>query len=278
MTTTPIDCSHCGLPVPAGLVEPQSEHQFCCSGCRLAFDVIQGSGLDQFYRIKERVDEPGRPAASSGRRYQEFDDPSFMSLYGRTTSEGLTTIELYLEGVHCAACVWLVEKTPVVIPGVAECRLDIGRSLATVVWNPDTTRLSDVARFLDSIGYPCHPFRGVEAREIELRADRSFLVRIAVAGAVAGNIMLLAFALYGGAFHGIEARYEQLFRWVSMVLSLPSVLWCANVFYRGAWGSLKTRTLHMDVPISVGILAGFGWGASTPSAAGAKSISIRSRC
>lgn len=260
MSNKTLECDHCGLPVPAGLVEPGAERQFCCSGCRLAFDVIQDSGLDQFYRIRERVDEPGRPAASSGRRYQEFDDASFVSLYGRTTSDGLATIDLYLEGVHCAACVWLVERTPIVISGVAECRLDIGRSLATVVWNPDTTKLSEVARFLDSIGYPCHPFRGAATREIERRADRGFLIRIAVAGAVAGNIMLLAFALYGGAFHGIETEYEQLFRWVSMVLSLPSVFWCANIFYRGAWGSLRTRTLHMDVPISVGILAGFGWG------------------
>jgi len=255
-----IECDHCGLPVPAGLVDPEAERQFCCGGCRVAFDVIQGAGLDRYYRIRERVDEPGRPATSSGRRYQEFDDPSFLELYGRQTPEGLATVDLYLEGVHCAACVWLVERTPIVIPGVSDCRLDIGRSQATVVWNPETTSLSQVARFLDSIGYPCYPFRGVTSREIERRADRAFLIRIAVAGAVAGNIMLLAFALYGGAFHGMETEYEQLFRWVSMVLSLPSVLWCAAVFYRGAWGSLRTRTLHMDVPISVGILAGFTWG------------------
>jgi Cu2+-exporting ATPase len=241
-------------------VDPESENQFCCGGCRVAHEVIRGAGLEQYYRIRERVDEPGRPAATSGRRYQEFDDPTFLELYGQRADDGLATVDLYLEGVHCAACVWLVERTPVVIPGVAECRLDIGRSLATVVWNPEAAPLSEVARFLDSIGYPSYPFRGAESREIERRADRSFLIRIAVAGAVAGNIMLLAFALYGGYFHGIQDRYEQLFRWVSMALSLPAVLWCAAVFYRGAWGSVRTRVLHMDVPITVGILTGFSWG------------------
>jgi Cu2+-exporting ATPase len=86
------------------------------------------------------------------------------------------------------------------------------------------------------------------------------LIRIAVAGAAAGNIMLLAFALYGGYFSGIEPEFHRLFRWTSMVLSLPAVLWCAAMFYRGAWGSFRTRRLHMDVPITVGILAGFCWG------------------
>ena len=114
---------------------------------------------------------------------------------------------------------------------------------------------------------------------IERRADRALLIRIAVAGAVAGNIMLLAFALYGGAFHGIEAEFERLFRWLSMALALPSVLWCAAVFYRGAWGSLRTA----DRPHGCAYLDRASWPASagarsTPSAARARSTSTRSRC
>jgi Cu2+-exporting ATPase len=247
--------------VPAGLVVSEAEHQFCCSGCHLAYDVIQGFGLQRYYDVRERIDAPAQAARSSGRSFGEFDDSTFLELYGRADPNGLATVELYLEGVHCAACVWLVERTPIVMPGTAECRLDIGRSLATVTWDPERVPLSKIARFLDAIGYPPHPYHGVETREMERRSDRALLIKIAVAGAVAGNIMLLAFALYGGYFHGIEEQYERLFRWTSMVLALPSVLWCANPFYRGAWGSLKTRILHMDVPIVVGILAGFTWGA-----------------
>ena len=246
--------------MPAGLVDDGVELQFCCSGCRVAYDVIHGAGLDGYYDLKKRIDAPEQAARGRGRGYPEFDDPTFAELYCRPHRDGTTTVELYLEGVHCAACVWLVEKVPLVIPGVAECRLDVGRSLATVVWNPEQTTLSSIARFLDSIGYPPHPFHGVEARDMERREDRSLLIRIAVAGAIAGNVMLLAFALYGGYFHGISPTFRWLFRWVSLGLALPSVVWCAQVFYRGAWGALRTRTLHMDVPISIGILAAFGWG------------------
>jgi len=255
-----IRCDHCGLPVPAGLVDDSAELQFCCSGCRVAYDVIHGAGLEGYYDLKDRIGAPELAAQGRGTAYDEFDDPAFAELYCRRRRDGMTTVELYLEGVHCAACVWLVEKVPVVIPGVAECRLDVGRSLATVVWDPDLTPLSAIARFLDSIGYPPHPFHGVEARDMERREDRALLIRIAVAGAIAGNVMLLAFALYGGHFHGISPAFRSLFRWVSLGLTLPSVLWCAQVFYRGAWGALKTRTLHMDVPISIGILAASGWG------------------
>ena len=256
-----IACSHCSLPVPAGLVEPEAELQFCCNGCRVAYEVIHDHGLDRYYDIKRRIDAPEEPAHTSGKSFAEFDDPAFHRLYCRTGGDGLSTIELYLEGVHCAACVWLVEKLTVVVDGVAEVRLDLGRSLAHVTWDPDTTELSTVARFLDSIGYTPHPFRGVEARDMARREERSLLIRIAVAGAIAGNVMLIAFALYGGRFHGIADEYLTLFRWVSLGLALPSVLWCGSVFFRGAWGALKTRTLHMDLPIAIGILAGFLQGA-----------------
>ena len=256
-----IDCSHCSLPVPAGLVDPGAELQFCCNGCRVAYEVIHDHGLDRYYDIKERIDAPEEPARSSGKSFAEFDDPAFHHLYCRSGADGLSTIELYLEGVHCAACVWLVEKLTVVVDGVAEVRLDLGRSLAHVTWDPQMTELSAIARFLDSIGYAPHPFRGVEARDMARREERSLLIRIAIAGAIAGNVMLIAFALYGGRFHGITDEYRDLFRWVSFALALPSVLWCGSVFYRGAWGALRTRTLHMDLPIAIGILAGFFQGA-----------------
>jgi Cu2+-exporting ATPase len=243
------------------LVEDGAELQFCCNGCRVAYEVIHEHGLDGYYDIKARIEAPEQAAQRSGKSFAEFDDPAFHRLYCRAVASGLATVELYLEGVHCAACVWLVEKLTVVVDGVAEVRLDLGRSLATVTWNPETTPLSEVARFLDSIGYAPHPFRGVEARDMARREERALLIRIAVAGAIAGNVMLIAFALYGGHFHGISDEFRSLFRWVSLALAVPSVMWCASVFYRGAWGALKTRALHMDLPIAIGILAGFIQGA-----------------
>jgi len=261
--TGPVHCDHCGLPVPTGRIEPGADRQFCCSGCRLAWDVIHDHGLDRYYELRSGLETDEQPARTTGAGYEEFDDPTFAELYVRRSADGLASVELYLEGVHCAACVWLVERVPVVIDGVAECRLDIGRSLAVVRWDPDAVPLSSIARFLDRIGYPPHPFRGVDVRDLERREDRSLLIRIAVAGAIAGNVMLLAFALYGGHFHGISDEFRTLFRWLSLALATPSVLWCAAPFHRGAWGSLRTRRLHMDVPISIGVLVAFTWGIVT---------------
>jgi Cu2+-exporting ATPase len=253
-------CTHCNLPVPAGLVVEGAEHQFCCNGCRTVHEIIHQHGLEQFYRVARTTGETPWKANPSGRSFEDFDDPAFLDLYSRPAGDGLLQVELYLENVHCAACVWLVERVTLAIPGMQEARLDVRRSQATVVWDPSRVRLSAAARFLDQLGYTPHPYRGVQVREMRREEDRKLLLRIGVAGAVAANVMLIAVALYGGFFEGMEHQYESFFRWVSLLAMLPAMGFSAQVFFQGAWAALRSRRLHMDLPVSIGLLAGFASG------------------
>lgn len=254
-------CTHCGLPVPAGLVRAGAERQFCCRACRTAYDLIHGCGLDVYYRLRESADDPPRPARSTGRGYEHLDDPVAHRLYVAATPEGLCRTELYLENLHCAACVWLVEKLPAVVPGVLEARLDFRRGIARITWEPERVPLSAIARALDALGYPPHPAKDVGTRAARRREDRRSLVRLAVAGAAAGNVMLLAFALYGGAFAGMAPEHAAVFRWLSAGIGVLALAWPGAVFFRGAWASLRTRTPHLDLPIAIGLGAGGLWGA-----------------
>ncbi len=255
-------CSHCSLPVPVALYDDGAEHQFCCAGCRTVFEVIHGGGLDRYYAVRrELADGAAQPAKTTGRSYAEFDDEAFERLYCRDLQDGLRGTDLFLEGVHCAACVWLVERAPRLVPGAVEVRLDVGKARARVVWDPQRARLSDVARALDSLGYPAHPFRGQAADEAVRKQERAMLIRIGIAGACAGNAMAIGFAIYGGILHGMEQGYADFFRWMSLVVTLPALVWGGSVFFRGAVAALRTRTLHMDVPVALGIAIAFAGGA-----------------
>ncbi len=261
MTALSVFCTHCSLPVPAARPLPAHEAQFCCEGCATVHALITGGGLGDYYAYRERAEPEPRPAQTTARSYADFDDVAFRALYCRTTAQGLNATELFLEGVHCAACVWLVERLPRLLSGVAEARLDLTRQVAHLVWDDDEVRLSRIAKTLDSLGYPAHALGGQGRARERRKQQRSLLARIAVAGASAGNAMLMAFALYGGMFAGMERQYSELFRWGSLALALPSVAWSAALFYRGAWAALRTRTPHMDLPVTIGILTGFAWGA-----------------
>jgi Cu2+-exporting ATPase len=242
------------------LVRDGVEDQYCCHGCETAHAVIRSCGLDNYYTLLERLEAERAPARTTRRAYAEFDDPMFRSLYCRPLDGGLLRTELLLEGVHCAACVWLLEKLPRAVPGVTEARLDMRRATLTVSYDPALVTLGRVGRTLDSLGYPAHPARSPAARNSRRAADRAMLVRMAVAGACAGNIMLLFFALYAGMFEGMERGYEQMFRWTAMVLNTVCLAWPGLVFARGALAAIRMRTIHLDVPIALGLYLGGGWG------------------
>jgi Cu2+-exporting ATPase len=255
--SAPADCAHCTLPVPEALRTEEDERQFCCAGCRAAWFLIHETGLDGYYDFPERRD---RAVESSGRGYAEFDHPAFHALHVRPARGGLLETDLYLEGVHCASCVWLVERVPLAVPGAIQAELDVGRAVVHLRWDPARATLSAIARFLDRIGYRPHPFRNSEAERLRRAEDRAMLARIGVAGAIAGNVMLLAVALYAGWFGAMEPAFTGYFRWVSFALTVPAILGPGRVFFASALGALRAGRLHMDVPIALALAAGFGRG------------------
>ncbi len=262
-------CRHCSQPMRSSELCSEGADQFCCAGCRIVFGMLQDHQLGRYYDYRAGDGSLAPRALATGRDYAEFDDPAFVELYARSNGSE-RTLELLLEGVHCAACVWLVEKLPELCPGVTRCRLDYAQRLAYVSWNepPPSIKTESVvspaaiARTLDRLGYPPHPHREGARAQVQRSESRDLLMRLAVAGACAGNSMLFALALYSGAFADMQPTHVRYFRVLSALVALPSVTWSARVFYRGALAALRARRPHMDLPLSLGIVLAGVWGAS----------------
>jgi Cu2+-exporting ATPase len=255
-----VACAHCGLPVPPGLVDAASERQFCCHGCSSVYALLHDSDLTGFYRVRDASNATPEPARSTDHGYAEFDDPAFIAAYITALPSGRVGTTLLLEGVHCAACVWLVERLPRLVPGVIEARLDVRRATVHLTWDPATVKLSAVATALDRLGYPPHPPKPSSVSDVRRSEDRAWLARVGIAGALAGNTMLVAFALYGGMFDGMSDRFLTLFRWISAVFGVASLAGPGRLFFRGAWAAVRTRTVNLDVPIALALAVGGAWG------------------
>ncbi|GIV58337.1 MAG: copper-translocating P-type ATPase [Rhodothermaceae bacterium] len=258
-------CAHCGLPVgphPVG-----DGPYFCCNGCALVYETLQAAGYGEtFYRLKAvGGTAPATPAATEIDPLvrSEFDSEAFLAKHTRTEDDGTRSADLFLDGVHCAACVWLVERLPYSVDGVVSARLDLPRARLSVRWDPARTRLSAVADWLARVGYAPHPARAAGASG-RTEAERRLLVKMGVCWALAGNVMLLAFTLYVGLDRSLEVGLAAAARWLSLALALPAVLYGGSEFFRRAWASVRhavqtrsLRHLHMDTPIALGILVGF---------------------
>lgn len=248
-----VPCVHCGLPVPG------ADGRFCCEGCRVAHAVITGAGLDRYYRLLDTAEHAqviqkrgsGHPSA-----FAEFDDPAFGSLYIRRRRYGLSEMDLLVPTMHCAACIWLLERLPRVIPGVVEARAHLGRTAVRITFDSARVRPSSIALTMGKLGYTPSVAREHSARRLQFAAQRKRLVHIAIAGALSGNVMLLAFALYGGEFQGMQPEYQTLFRWLTLLLGLTSLLWPGWEFFRSAIAALRARSVNLDVPIALALTIG----------------------
>ena len=254
-----ISCAHCGLEVPSRRVREGEELQFCCDGCRQVYAVLNQLGMEGYYDLARAQGGGGRAASVSGRGFEDFDDPSIIERHGQELAGGCVRIRLYLEGVHCAACVWLVEELPRVVDGLRSARLNMATAVAEVEWAPAEVPLSGVARALDSIGYTPHLRGDVDLDDVRRAEDRTLLIRIGVAAMAAMNIMFIQGALYAGEYHGMASGITQFFRWISMGLAAPVVLYSARPFFVAAWAGLRRRVPHMDLPISLAVIAAFAF-------------------
>ncbi len=258
-------CVHCGLPVGAAPVG--TDPYFCCSGCEIVYHALHESGFgDTYYRLsdvaREREPEPAKTSIDP-LVLSELDTDGFLEDHTEQQADGTRTADLFLDGVHCAACVWLVERLPQELDGVLAATLDLPRARLSLHWDPDACRLSTVAEWLLQFGYVAHPVRQ-DASESRTEGERSLLVKVGVTWALAGNVMLLALAFYAGLDVSGDPGLATAARWLSMLLATVSVGYGGGEFVRRAGASIRLalrtrslRSLHMDIPIALGILVGY---------------------
>lgn len=158
-------------------------------------------------------------------------------------------IALSLPTAHCAACITSVERELMKQPGVKEARVNLTLKRAMIDADVDVTaaQLVDV---LDGIGYEAHELdtSSIAATATD-KAGRDLLMRMAVAGFAAMNVMLLSISVWSGA----EAATRDMFHWISAAITLPTIAFSAQPFFKNAWTALSKGRLNMDVPISLAI-------------------------
>ncbi|MBU6414446.1 MAG: cation-translocating P-type ATPase [Planctomycetes bacterium] len=206
--------------------------------------------------------KPGRRESATS-AYAHFDDEAFTREVVTQGENGVWRATLALKGMRCASCVWAVEELPKRIGGVIETRVDFRRGRVEIAWSPKRTSIGTIASALNAMGYTPAPI-GDQGDQAERKAlDRAMMVRLAVAGACAGNAMLLGIAMYAGLFDEMEMMHLAVLRWASLVVTLIAMIWLGRVFFISAWQGLRSGTLNLDAPISLALLAGGVWSGYT---------------
>ncbi|MDH5444333.1 MAG: heavy metal translocating P-type ATPase [Gammaproteobacteria bacterium] len=262
MTETNHSCFHCGLPVPKGShyhVEILGEdREMCCPGCEAVASAIVEGGLTDFY--KHRTQNSTTPTTTVPEILDEltlYDRPELQRSFVTGDDSEIKQAALILEGIVCAACVWLNERHVGGLPGVIDFSVNYATHRAQLKWDNSQIHLSDILKEITAIGYVAHPFDPGRQEQIYKKERGQALKRLAVAGFGAMQVMMLAVALYAGEAEGMKESMKQFFRWISLLIALPVILYSARPFFTSALGDLKRKRLGMDVPVSLAIGGAF---------------------
>lgn len=244
-------CYHCGEPVRSDRIEHDGK-LFCCTGCKLVYDVLARNDLYEYYTFEE---SPGRSARlRNDDTYAYLDDPAIAGPLLEFADGSVNAATFTIPDMHCAACVWLLEHLQTLDSGVLQSRVDFLKKRLSVRFGPATS-LRRVVELLASLGY--EPELTVPRAAPEPKPDRKLHTRIGVAGFAFGNIMLLSFPHYL-AGNDVDPSLLRVFALVSLVLSLPVVFYAASGYFRSSVAGLSRRIVNLDVPIAIGIVILFG--------------------
>jgi Cu2+-exporting ATPase len=245
-------CFHCGLPITAGASYHAGlngvERDFCCLGCQSVCAAIFEAGLQGYYqRTPEGVLLAPPPEPPKDIEIYDLDEVQQEFI---TCSGDLRDIHLLVEGIHCPACVWLIERGLQREPGVQSANVNLAAKRIHLRWDSKRNKLSNLIRALAKIGYAAVPYDSENAEGVIKKTNRSMLFRLFFAGFAMMNLIWISIALYSGANKG---EFREFFHWMGFALATPTLLYAGYPFYRGAIGGLRVWRLTMDLPIAIGL-------------------------
>ncbi|WP_368029516.1 heavy metal translocating P-type ATPase [Arcobacter sp. s6] len=246
-----VKCNHCHLEFSKDIMIKEEDLNFCCKGCQGVYHLLKDDGLDSFYdKLGNKTIAP--PLKLDNDDVDKFDSLNFLDNYVSTTKEGFSQIDLIIEGIHCAACVWLNEKILYDTKGIVEANINFTTNKARIVWDNEKLKLSEIILKIRSIGYNAYAYDSSIADLQASKAKRDYSIRMMVAVIASMNIMMLSVAKYTGFFTGISDEVKHMIHIGEFLLSTPVLFYSGWIFYKGAYYGLKNRMLNMDFLVSFG--------------------------
>jgi Cu+-exporting ATPase len=245
-----VKCNHCHLEFDDSVMIKEGDLNFCCKGCQGVYHILKDDGLDSFY--EKLGNKTIAPPIEVDDDIQRFDTKSFEDTFIKTTQDGYNQIDLIIEGIHCAACVWLNEKVLFETEGIISADINFTNNKAKIVWDNDKIKLSQIILKIRSIGYNAYAYDASVADEQVVKAKRSYFIRMMVAVFASVNIMMLGVAKYTGFFTGIDEQIREYIHIGEFIFCTPVLFYSGWIFFRGAFYGLKNRILNMDFLVSSG--------------------------
>jgi len=247
-------CFHCGEDCLDEAILFDNKH-FCCSGCKTVFEILNQNNLCDYYDIEKM---PGiSPPKNAIKKYEYLDNEQIFEKLIDFKDEEQALVTLFLPQIHCSSCIWLLENLYKLNPHIVSSRVNFLKKEIKIAFNYSDLSLRKLVELLTSIGYePEITFSNVSNNK-KHSIDRSLIFKLGIAGFCFGNIMLISLPDYFGLDNLKDNDFSQFFGYINILLSLPVLLYSASDYLKSAWQAMFRKSINIDVPIALGIIALF---------------------
>ena len=145
-------CYHCGLPVPGAsnwtVTIAATVRPMCCPGCQAVAQTIVDIGQTDYYRTRTQFAATAELATLIPPELQLYDaaDDKFK------LDDDSCAATLTIEGIRCAACVWLIERRLARLPGMLAVNLNVATERLYVRWRNDACKPSTILQAVREVG------------------------------------------------------------------------------------------------------------------------------
>ncbi|UCH10608.1 MAG: heavy metal translocating P-type ATPase metal-binding domain-containing protein [Fidelibacterota bacterium] len=245
-------CYHCGDPCGSRGITAD-DRQFCCTGCRTVYEILRDNDLTGYYQMEESPPGMSLRRLASARKYDFLDNQDLVRQLLDFSDDDISQITLKIPGMHCASCIWLLERLDRFGTGIIRSMVHFPRKEVTITYRHGVITLRELATLIASLGYePLLELTEGKDRSWR-RENRRLYYQIGIAGFAFGNIMLYSFPEYLAMGDTIDPLFKRIFGYLSIVLSLPVLFYSSIDYFRSAWNGLRQKLLNIDVPITLGI-------------------------
>lgn len=246
-------CEHCGTAFT-----PRAEgERYCCRGCDYVASLIRDQGFGRYYDLKQDL----ATAPVRSRPFEEHDfswlEPAVGAAESRAT-DGTAELDCAVEGISCIGCVWLIDRLFERHDGAIRAAANPANGRLHLEWQRGACDVAAYLKELATFGYVAAPATGRENSP----ERRGLAGRMGLCGAFALNAMGFSLPTYLGMPADFE--FAGLFRLIAFTSATLAMLSGGGYFIVRAWRALKAGTLHIDLPIALGLIAAYlgsiaGW-------------------
>ena len=247
-------CYHCGENCGGSIIF--DAHAFCCQGCKTVYEILDQNNLCNYYMFNATPGISLKKPANVG-KFGYLDDEQVKNKLIQFNDGDIATITFYVPQIHCSSCIFLLENLYRLKDGIRRAVVNFMKREVYITFDQSKLSLRNVVELLAAIGYePVINLNDLEHKEKKNHLIRYYL-KIGIAFFCFGNMMLLSFPEYLGLDIIAESRFRIFFGYLNFLLALPVMFYCAQEFFISAWNALKQKSLNMDIPITLGIVAMF---------------------